>query len=182
MTRFVLAVAALLLCSPALLTETALASAQNSKPDACPDTIATIGKYVNTSYGFSIVIPAGRKGMWNSARCTQDCTCTSDHGRIIPMTADGKETSHFIEAYAGFAADLEEATLDAEVEKRLDWIGERSREGSAAVQQQSEVALGSLKARRVVVRYVDKKTNRPMVEDFVAALRGRKDVDVEYSV
>jgi hypothetical protein len=54
----------------------------------CPDEIATTGYYRNYSYGFSISIPRGLKGYWNSARCVKnkrDCVCMGDHGRFIPV-------------------------------------------------------------------------------------------------
>src|SRR6267142_2464343 len=54
----------------------------------CPDEIVTTGYYRNYSYGFSISIPHGLKGFWNSARCEkdkQDCVCMGDHGRFMPI-------------------------------------------------------------------------------------------------
>src|SRR6266540_2267427 len=45
----------------------------------CPDDRAWTGRYRNYVYGFSIVIPRGLKGYWNSARCAPDeklgCVC-----------------------------------------------------------------------------------------------------------
>jgi hypothetical protein len=150
----------------------------------CPDTVDTNGTYVNASYGFSIVIPAGLKGTWNSARCVagnDGCVCMSDHGRIIPLSEGQNDTDHWIEAYAGFAADLDEPTLQDEVDKRLDWVRERSVAGSVSVLRRSDIRIGGIDAKRVVVRYRDKESNRSMVEDFVEALRGSAG-EVEYSV
>ncbi|WP_027360800.1 hypothetical protein [Desulforegula conservatrix] len=69
---------------------------------ACPDEIPSLGKYRNYSFGFSILIPQGLKGFWNSAACIQEadgsCLCMSDHGRIIPLKNDNT-----IEIYAGHA-------------------------------------------------------------------------------
>ena len=158
---------------------------QAAEQEACPDTLDTKGTYQNQSYGFSIVIPSELKGVWNSARCVSGkdgCVCMSDHGRIIPLATDPTESDHWIEAYAGFATDIDEPTTEQEVEKRLEWIRERSRAGSVSVSHRSNVVLGGLKGRRVIVRYYDKESKRVMVEDFVELLRGRKDVDVEYSL
>src|SRR5664280_2598392 len=158
---------------------------QGSNEEACPDMVDTTGTYVNTSYGFSIVIPKGLRGTWNSARCVSSkggCACMSDHGRIIPLSTDRSDTDHWIEAYAGFATDVDDPTPGDEVESRLGWIRERSRDGSVSVLQRSDVRIGGLKGKRVVVRYYDKESNRVMVEDFVEALRGSGAVDVEYSI
>jgi hypothetical protein len=178
--------APLVICALVLLTEPQVdALPQNPNQQSCPDTINTTGRYVNISYGFSIVIPEGLKGVWNSARCVgggDGCVCMSDHGRIIPLATGPNDTDHWIEAYAGFATDIDEPTLDDEVSSRLDWIRERSRDGSVSVLQRSHVTLGGLKGQRVVVRYYDKESKRIMVEDFVEALRGRREVDVKYSV
>jgi hypothetical protein len=164
-------------------------SQQQREPDSrnhaaapCPDTVTWTGKYVNYSYGFSVVIPAGFKGLWNSAMCVagpDGCTCMSDHGRMIPLSTEPYEPDRHIEVYAGYAADLDEPTVKAEADKRLRWISKRSREGSVSVLNESAATLAGLKARRVAVRYYDKELNQWMVEDFVEALRKR---DVEYSV
>jgi hypothetical protein len=149
---------------------------------ACPDTVSWTGRYVNHSYGFIVVIPKNVKGFWNSARCISGpdgCTCMSDHGRIIPLSAEPYEPERHIEVYAAYAADLDDPTVQQEVNKRLDWIRERSRADSVAVLKQSNLLLAGLKARRVVVRYFDKQLNTWMIEDLVEALRGR---DIEYSV
>ena len=71
-----------------------------SSRELCPDQKVYTGKYRNRFYGFSIVIPAGLKGYWNSARCVktgEGCVCMSDHGRVIPLSDDAH-----IEAYAGY--------------------------------------------------------------------------------
>lgn len=153
--------------------------------DSCPDTLDTQGKYVNVSYGFSIVIPDDLRGVWNSARCVggkDGCVCMSDHGRIIPLGTNSKEPDHWIEAYAGFATDIDEPTSQQEVKKRLEWIRERSRKGSVSVLKRSSIVLAGLKGQRVLVRYYDVESKRLMMEDFVELLRDRKQVDVEYSL
>ena len=161
------------------------AGSQQSAPvgaAACPDTISSTGRYVNDSYGFAVVIPKEVKGFWNSARCVSrpdGCTCMSDHGRIIPLGAEPYEPERHIEVYAGYAADLDDATVQQEVKKTVGWIHQRSRAGSVTVLKQSNVLLSGLRARRVVVRYFDEKLDTWMIEDFVEALRHR---GIEYSV
>lgn len=155
---------------------------RNDVASSCPDTVEWTGKYVNYSYGFSVVIPEGFKGVWNSARCVagpDGCTCMSDHGRIIPLSSGNAKLERYIEIYAGYAAELDEPSVKAEVEEHAKWIKERSREGSVSVLKQSTMLLARLNAERVVVRYYDKKLDSWMIEDFVETLRWG---DVEYSV
>src|SRR6266436_3113221 len=72
----------------------------------CPDDKTYTGAYRNPQYGFSIVIPAGLKGYWNSARCAPDekygCVCMGDHGRFIPLSIDAS-----IEAFVGWEMESE---------------------------------------------------------------------------
>jgi len=168
-----------------VLASSGLAESRQAKPAdeaACPDAVSSTGKYENYSYGFTVVIPKNVKGFWNSAMCVSradGCTCMSDHGRIIPLSAEPYEPERHIEVYAGYAADFDDPTVQQEVDKHVDWVRERSRENSVTVVSQSNLLLGGLKARRAVVRYFDKKLNAWMIEDTVEALRRR---DIEYSV
>ena len=155
---------------------------QEAAESSCPDTHAWTGKYVNYSYGFSVVIPEGYKGFWNSAVCVagpDGCTCMSDHGRIIPLTAEPYEPERHIEVFASYGADLDELTVKQAVDKRLERIRKRSREGSVSVLKQSTITLAGLRSQRVLVRYYDEKLNQMMVEDFVEAIRRRS---VQYSL
>jgi hypothetical protein len=60
----------------------------------CPDDHAITGTYRNHSYGFTVVIPKGLEGWWNSAVCVPQppngCTCMGDHGRDIPLRGGGQ--------------------------------------------------------------------------------------------
>jgi hypothetical protein len=149
--------------------------------DACPDADRWTGKYTNHSYGFSIMIPERLEGYWNSARCvngTDGCVCMSDHGRIIPLTPEPHERDRHIEAYAGYAVDLDAPTVAFEVNKRLEYIRQRSRTHSLKIRSRSSLVLASLPAQRVVVRYYDETLKAWVVEDFIEALRN----GVEYSL
>src|SRR5215469_12005238 len=51
-----------------------------------------------------VVIPAGLKGLRNSASCVANSDgriCLSDRGRIIPLTDEPSEPERHIEVYAG---------------------------------------------------------------------------------
>ena len=158
-----------------------LSPALTAQDTRCPDEIETTGKYVNYSYGFTIVIPKGLKGQWNSARCGSDkkygCVCMSDHGRIIPLATENSDSDHSIEAFAGFSDD--DATVQNGVERRLEWIRERSRRGSFQVLKKMNITIARMKAKRVLVRYFDTESKRMMIEDFVEMIRAGR---VEYSL
>ena len=148
--------------------------------EPCPDARAWTGKYTNHSYGFAITIPDHLEGFWNSFACVggpDGCVCMTDHGRIIPLSSKRGEAEPYIEAYGGFAADLDEPTVSREMDKRLGWIRERSR-GGIQVRSRSAITLAGLEAERAVVRYYDKKLKSWFIEDFIEALQG----GVEYSL
>src|SRR5664279_6072138 len=120
MKSFVSVSASITLALLLLIAPHSDAQPQSAAQQPCPDAVDTSSKYINSSCGFSIVIPAGLKGTWNSARCVaghDGCVCMSDHGRIIPLSEGQNDTDHWIEAYAGFAAELEEPTLQDAVDK-----------------------------------------------------------------
>lgn len=151
------------------------------KDTACPDDKAWTGKYRNYSYGFTIVIPTGLKGFWNSASCVSHpdgCICMQDHGRIIPLTPEPSKPERYIEAYADNGADLDEPTVAEAVKGHLRLIRERSREKRMQVRKRIGITLAGLKGERAVVRYYDAKLQAWMMEDFVELMRG----GVEYSL
>jgi hypothetical protein len=142
--------------------------------EQCPDTHAWTGKYENRSYGFSIVIPEGYEGFWNSARCfsnSDGCTCMSDHGRIIPLSHEPYEDERHIEAYASHGAELDEPTVTQAVTQRLRQIAEHSRRHSLTVRKRSAVTVAGVRGERVVVSYYDKRMKAWLVEDFIALLK-----------
>jgi hypothetical protein len=65
--------------------------AQAEAEEPCPNKKPSIGEYRNLHHGFSIIIPAGLKGYWNSPACDSagnDCICATDQGRRIPLATD----------------------------------------------------------------------------------------------
>jgi hypothetical protein len=167
---------------PSLHSQDSSSSTSPKKEGAeCPDDKAWTGRYRNYSYGFTIVIPRGMKGFWNSASCVSrpdGCTCMQDHGRIIPLTPEPSEPERYIEAYADNGADLDESTVAEAVKSHLRGIRERSREKSVQIRKRTGITLASLKGERAAVRYYDAKLQAWMMEDFVELLRG----GVEYSL
>ena len=82
----------------ALFWHAAPTRAQTEAEEPCANKKASIGEYRNLHHGFSIIIPAGLKGYWTSLACDSaqvwrpkafrrgnDCICTTDHGRRIPL-------------------------------------------------------------------------------------------------
>jgi hypothetical protein len=158
----------------ALLIVTILAPAAKSQAkrvksvsaELCPDQKTYTGKYRNWVYGFSIIIPAGLKGYWNSARCAPDekygCVCMGDHGRFIPLSDDAS-----IDAFVGYEMESEWSVSDYENEEVSSL---RQKQGAEQVRVLSSewVRLGRLKGRRFVVQFTDK--NKSIVVDHIIAL------------
>lgn len=143
-------------------------------PPACPDQILSRGKYRNDYYKFSLRIPDGYEGLWNSVRCSgpgPDCTCMSDHGRIIPLTKEPYAPQRHIEIFAGYPAEAEDATVTQQVEEHLSWIRERSADNTMTILHHSRMKLAGVPAERVVVRYYDQSLQRWWREDRVESLR-----------
>jgi hypothetical protein len=140
--------------------------------EVCPDTIPSVGKYENFSYGFSVIIPDSLRGYWNGPRCVGGpggCTCMTDHGRIIPLNESSQGERH-VEIFAGYAVP-DKPTVTGEVHSRLRWIKERSREGIVDVTKRTHVTVAGLRGQRAVVRYFDKTSKLWFIEDFIELLK-----------
>ena len=150
----------------ALAVKSQATHAKSAPAEPCPDQKTYTGKYRNWVYGFSIVIPAGLKGYWNSPRCAPDenygCVCMGDHGRFIPLSGGAS-----IEAYVGWEMESEWSVRDYENDEVSDL---RQGQGVEQVKVLSSkwVRLGNLKGRRFVVRFIEK--NKEVVVDHVIAL------------
>lgn len=143
--------------------------------EPCPDEKAWTGKYRNEYYGFSIVIPPGRKGFWNSGRCDKDekigCVCMgTDHGRTIPLSDTAS-----IEAYSGFQMESEWSLKDY-VAQRITALKKREDAEQLKVLSSRSIRLGKLKARRLIAGFTEKR--KDIVIDYVIALRA----GVEYEL
>jgi len=122
----------------------------------CPAT----GLYTNSYYGFRVRIPDGLRG------CPNSPVWLSDHGVFIPL--DGPRRS--LEAYAGYNAVLFESP-DLAATNSLEWVEDRAVKGSVVVDLRSAVTVSGLKGVRLVVRYVDRESQVPMIQDKVHLLR-----------
>lgn len=143
--------------------------------ELCPDQKAYTGKYRNRYYGFSIIIPVGRKGYWNSGRCEPDekygCICMgTDHGRIIPLADDAH-----IEAFTGYQMESEWSASDYEKDG-LSLLKNQQGVKQIKVLSSKGVWLGNVKARRYAVHYLEKDKNI-IVERIIALHEG-----VEYEL
>ncbi len=142
----------------------------------CPDTHGWTGKYENFSYGFSIVIPEGYEGFWNSARCVNDkkdgsCVCMSDHGRIIPLSSEPYEPERHIEVYASHGAELDDPSVVEGVAHWLKYLEERSAKHTLSVREQAQIILDGVRGQRVVVRYYDKQLQKWFVEELIEVFK-----------
>jgi hypothetical protein len=134
--------------------------------ERCPDERSYTGKYRNYVFGFSIVIPAGLKGYWNSARCAPDerygCVCMGDHGRFIPLTKTAG-----MEAFVGWQMESEWTLRDYENEEVTD-LKQKQGVKQVRVLSSKYLRLGRVRARRFVVQF--SKDNQSAVTDQVIAL------------
>ena len=153
------------------------ALAQNNRDEKnptppCPDRQTYTGKYTNLRYGFSIVIPAGLKGYWNSAVCVPDddgCICMQDHGRTIRLADNA-----YIEAYTGYEIP-EWSPVDYE-KSALKELQRRAGVEKVEVLSSRSVRLDKLRARRFAFRFAEKR--RSFVLEHVVAVHN----GVEYQL
>jgi len=153
----------LFICS-LLRVDSQVEGVQSKSP--CPDDRAWTGKYRNYVYGFSIVIPRGLKGYWNSAKCAPDekygCVCMGDHGRFIPLSSDAN-----IEAFVGYQMESDWSIIDYE-HQAISYMTDDKETQRVNVVHSGWFRLGRLHARRFKVRFL--KNNKPMVADHIIAL------------
>ena len=132
----------------------------------CPDDRAWTGRYRNFVYGFSIVIPRGSKGYWNSARCVPDekygCVCLGDHGHFIPLSSDAS-----IEAFVGYQMESDWSVVDHE-HQAISFLRDDKKHPELKVVRSTSFRLGHLHARRFEARYLI--NDKPMVTDHIIAL------------
>lgn len=138
--------------------------ASSRKP--CPDERTYRGRYRNWVFGFSITIPPGLKGYWNSVRCAPDekygCVCMNDHGRYIPLSKDAS-----IEAFVGWEMESEWSANDY-ANDELSSLRQKQGTESVKVLSSKWIRMGSLRGRRFVVQFVEK--NKHVVIDHLIAL------------
>ena len=162
-----------ILLSVAVLVPTVNSQAKRGKTrgrtaaaEPCPDEKTYTGKYRNIVFGFAIVIPAGLKGYWNSARCAPDekygCVCMGDHGRFIPLSEDAH-----IEAFVGYEMEPEWSLRDYETEA-ISALKKQAGLEDVKVLGSRWFRLGTLKARRFTVQFVEK--NNTVIRDHIIAL------------
>jgi len=139
-------------------------SGGKGKPELCPDQKAYTGKYRNRRFGFSIVIPAGLKGYWNSLGCSQTdegCICFPDHGRIIPLSDIAK-----IEAYTAYET-LGWSIREYE-QNHIAYLKTNQRLEKVKLMSSKSIRLDKLKARRFIVQYVER--DRGFIEERIVAV------------
>lgn len=130
----------------------------------CPDEAATTGYYRNYSYGFSVSIPRGLKGFWNSARCVKDkrdCFCMGDHGRFIPL-----DQHSYLEVFVGVQNN---ETVEESIDDELAFSLKRHKEKGerAELVSRSRARLGGMTGVHWKLRYQDAKTGELMLRDTI---------------
>lgn len=152
-----------------LLVFTTGIESQHKQPlqrSPCPDTRPWTGRYRNYVYGFSVVIPRGLKGYWNSARCVPDdkygCVCMGDHGRFIPLSKDSN-----IDVFVGYQMESDRSVRDEE-NQAISYLTNEEKNEHVEIVHSRWLKLGSLNARRFVARYV--RDDIPMITDHIIAI------------
>jgi hypothetical protein len=132
----------------------------------CPDDRAWTGRYRNYVFGFSIAIPRGLKGYWNSPRCAPDekygCMCMNDHGRFIPLSNDAH-----IEVFVGYQIETDWSVRDHE-NHEVSSLSDDKQNRQINVIRSRWFRLGSVRARRFEAHYLN--NNKPMVTDYIVGL------------
>jgi hypothetical protein len=156
-----------------LLMSCLLASAVSGQNRACPDEVEWTRRYRNYVFGFSVVIPAGLKGYWNSARCAPDkqygCVCMNDHGRYIPLSDDAH-----IEVFVGYQMESEWSVRDHE-RQEIFYLKTDKRNQQVNITESRWIRLGSLRGRRFEARYL--RDGKPTITDHIVTLY--KEVEYE---
>jgi len=138
----------------------------NMEAERCPDERSYTGKYRNYVFGFSIIIPTGLKGYWNSARCAPDerygCVCMGDHGRSIPLS----ETAA-MEAFVGWQMESEWTLRDYQNNKVAD-LKQKQGVEQVRVLSSKYLRLGHVKASRFILQFSE--NNKRVVTDSIVAL------------
>jgi hypothetical protein len=133
---------------------------------SCADERAWTGHYRNYVFGFSILIPRGLKGYWNSGRCARTeeygCLCMNDHGRFIPLSSDA-----YIEAFVGYQMESELSLREHE-RQAASFLTDDKQNEHVTVVRSRWFRLGSLRARRFEARYL--KKDKPLITDHIVAL------------
>ena len=132
----------------------------------CPDERPYPGKYRNVVFGFSIIIPAGLRGYWNSGRCAPDekygCVCLGDHGRVILLSDQSA-----IDAFVGWHMESEWTLRDYE-NNEVTNLKHRRGVKEVRVVGSNSIRLGRVMARRFIVQFSE--NNKSVVAERIIAL------------
>jgi hypothetical protein len=157
-----------ILLTASCFASSAISQVKRGEPQAtgpCPDQKEWTGRYRNYVYGFSIVIPAGLKGYWNSAACVPegktDCVCMGDHGRFIPLS----DEAH-IEVFVGYQMESDWTVVDQEVEE-ISGLKKDQSKTQVKVISSRWLRLGTLNARRFVAQFVE--GNKNIIKEHIIA-------------
>lgn len=123
-----------------------------------------VGRYVNSNYGYSFLVPDALKGLSDSPPAPQ-------HGVLIPLSDDSKASiwvggSYNSEEYSNASEALEDDR------KRLSESG-----SIVASSHKKEMRLGGLPAKRSIVRYKSQVSGENLIQDLVVCIRKEESKD-----
>jgi hypothetical protein len=160
MTTIILVLISNILVSMSVQGTSVLSRGSPNPQESAQHEISVRGSYRNSEYGFSVRIPKGLVGTLASPPLPQ-------HGLRIDLSKDREEFIWVIGNYN--AADYTSAQ-DA-VSENLGWLKTEGQELEVLVRVPTH--LQSLSAERITIRYRKTGSGDRMIEDYVAALRGK---------
>jgi hypothetical protein len=148
-----------------------------AKPVVHDDNITVEGRYVNFDYAYSVLVPRGMMAAMNSS------PPNPNHGFGIDLTHPTSTvwTMPKLSLWADASFDSAEyGSPNAVIKNNLEWL--REKHTQVRLLSRSPAHLGSLRAVRFVISYVD--SGEPMIEDQIVAFRGQlgEESDIVYTI
>jgi len=120
-----------------------------------------VGRYVNSNYGYSFLIPDAFKAI-------SDPPPSPQHGVLIPLSEDARAS-----IFVGGSYNSEEYRSASEA---VDDDLKRMRENGSVIasSQTRKMRLGGLPAKRSIVHYRTQASGEKLVQDLVVCIRKEK--------
>jgi hypothetical protein len=142
----------------------------------CPDAHAWTGHVTNYNYGFAFDVPHPLKAYWNSPRCSSQgsgCTCMQDHGRAIPLRTRTDRTDRQIEISSD-SYDPDDSPLQTTTTDPTEQFMGKALVNSLQLVSGNRTHITGTEGHHLVVRYLDKGTGVPMVQETYVLVRQKK--------
>src|SRR6266404_2124068 len=150
---------------------------REAKPVVREDDIKVEGRYVNFDYAYSVLVPRGMMAAMNSN------PPNPNHGFGIDLMRPTSTawTMPKLSLWADASYDSAEyGSPNVVIKNNLEWL--REKHTQVRLLSRSPAHLGSLRAVRFVISYVD--SGEAMIEDQIVAFRGQlgEESDIVYTI